>query len=176
MMRSFALAAAALLASAGAASAQTPQASAPAVVLPHLFIQAGYYQPQISPAMCVAIDAGQTKCTLPAMTAGRYYAEASDDSTATADGAAQRIVIVAGNDDRVCQATRSSDPKAPWAVGARQSLKAGCLITVVSDGPMDIRAIYADAKATRDPKGPSLTLRPVPWTGAMDVVAIPLKQ
>jgi hypothetical protein len=169
-----AFAAALMLVGAGVAHAQTP--TAPAPVLPRLFTQAGYYQPQVTAAMCAKVDATQTKCTLPAMTAGRYYAEASDDSTATADGAAQRLVIVAGNDDRVCQVTRGASAQTPWAVGAKQSLKAGCLVTVVSDGPMPITAVYADAKATKNPAGPSLTLRPVPWTGAIEVVAIPVKQ
>jgi hypothetical protein len=106
------------------------------------------------------------------MTAGNYYAEAVGTSTASADGAAQQLIIVAG--DQSCQATRAPDPKTPWPVGEKRTLHAGCVFTVVTDTPLAVTAVYRDAKATKDTAGPQLSLRRAPWAGAL--LAIPVQE
>lgn len=179
-MRLPALALAALLI-AGAASAAPPhpaaapaRAPAPPPGPPRLFAQAGYSEPTIPPSACRAVNAGQATCTLPAMTAGRYFARATAASTATAADAAQQITIVAG--DQHCTSTYAPDPKAPWAVGARRAFTAGCVFTIVTDTPMTVTVVYLDQKATKDPAGPTLSVYPQPWTGALSALPVEIKQ
>ena len=164
----------ATLALAGAAAAQTTAPAGPPPAPPRLFAQAGYSEPPIPPAACKAASAGQTTCVIPAMTAGRYFAKAAATSTATAAGAAQQITIVAG--DQHCTATWSPDPKAPWAVGARRTFVAGCVFSIVTDAPMNVTVVYLDEKATKDAAGPTLSLYPQPWTGALSALPVSIKQ
>jgi len=95
-------------------------------------------------------------------------------STATAEGAAQQLVIVAG--DQGCTSTHGVDPKAPWAVGSQRSLRNRCIFTIVTDAPLNIVAVYADSKATKDPKGPVLAVRRMPWSGVLSAVPVQEKQ
>jgi hypothetical protein len=161
---------------AGAASAQPAQPAAPAVppTPPRLFAQAGYSEPAIPASACKAVSAAQTTCAIPAMTAGRYFAKAAATSTATAAGAAQQITIVAG--DQHCTATWSPDPKAPWAVGSRRTFVAGCVFSIVTDAPMSVTAVYLDEKAAKDAAGPTLSIVPQPWTGALSALPVSIKQ
>jgi hypothetical protein len=168
---------AAALALAGAAQAQMhPAPARPAAakptkpVLPRLFVQAGYAQPEIPASACKHVNPAETQCVLPAMTAGRYFAGAAGVSTAVAAGAEQRITFIVG--DQHCTATYAPDPKAPWAVGAKRSFYAGCIFTIVSDTPVAVTAVYFDAKATKDPAGPTLTVTPEPWAGALNSVPV----
>jgi hypothetical protein len=172
LMRTLAAITAAAVALAGAAQAQTPQPAAKPTppVLPRLFVQAGYSQPAIPASACKHVSPAETQCVLPAMTAGRYFAGAAGVSTAVADGAEQRIAFVLG--DQHCTATYAPDPKAPWAVGAKRRFYAGCIFTVVTDRPIALTAVYFDAKATKDPAGPTLTVTPEPWTGALSSVPV----
>jgi hypothetical protein len=160
-MRSPILAIAAALA-ALAASAATAQ---PAPSPPRLFAAAGYSQPEIGPSACRPVNASETRCAVPAMTAGVYLVRASATSTAQAADAAQQITIVAG--DQSCTSTRSPDPKAPWPVGAKRTLMSGCVFTLLTDTPLAIAVIYLDAKAEKDPKGPQVTVTRAPWTGVL---------
>ena len=165
---------AAALAFAGAAAAQPPRAPAAPPKPPRIFVQAGYSEPAIPASACKAANSAETACAIPAMTAGRYFARAAASSTATAAGAVQQITIVAG--DQHCTSTYAPDPKAPWAVGAKRTFYAGCVFTLVTDEPMAITAVYLDEKATKDAAGPSLTVFPQPWTGALDAVPVSIKQ
>jgi hypothetical protein len=186
-MRTLVLAAAILIAGAGAghaiaqptrhAPAPTPAPTAPPQpppTPPKAFADAGYSQPDITPGYCKTINATEAACSIPAMTAGAYLVTAEGTSTATAEGAAQRLVIVAG--DQSCAVTRTSDAKAPWPVGSPRSVKGGCYITIVSDTPVNIAVVYADEKATKDAKGPVLAVRRAPWPGVLSAVNVPLKQ
>jgi hypothetical protein len=165
---------------AGAASAapvaNVPPAGPPAAPLrpPRLFAQAGYGEPQIPASACKVVNAGEATCTVPAMTAGRYFARATATSTATAAGAAQQITIVAG--DQHCTSTFAPDPKTPWAVGAKRSFIAGCVFTIVTDDPMPVTAIYLDDKATKDPAGPTLSIYPQAWAGTLSALPVSIKQ
>jgi len=179
-MRSLAFAAALLIASAVAAAAQTsptkpgspPEGPPPSP--PKVFLAEGYSQPDITPGFCKNIDASRTACTIPGMTAGTYFAEAVGTSTATADGAVQQLTIAGGA--QACTTRRGDDPKAAWAVGSARSLRAGCLFTVVTDSPMTIVAVYLDGKATKDAKGPVLSIRRMPWDGALSAMSVSVKQ
>ena len=179
-MRSLAFAVVLLIAGVAAAVAQptptkpgaAPSAAAPTP--PKVFLAEGYSQPDITPGLCKNVDAQRTVCTIPAMTAGTYYAEALGSSTATAEGAAQQITIAAGAQS--CTSRRGQDPKTPWAVGAERSLRGGCLFTVVTDAPMTIIAIYLDDKANKDAKGPLLSVRRMPWAGALSAMPVDVKQ
>lgn len=178
-MRLLAVSAAALVV-AGAASAaprsaapSAPAAPAPPAV-PRIFAQAGYATPAIPPSACRSVNAGQASCTLPPMTAGRYFARATGTSTATAAGAAQQITIIAG--DQHCTSTYAPDPKAPWAVGAKRAFVAGCVFTIVDDAPLTVTVVYLDEKATKDPAGPTLEMYPQAWSGALNAVPVEMKQ
>src|SRR6202012_1462942 len=96
-----------------------------------------------------AVNAGETQCVVPAMTAGVYLVRAAATSTATGVDAAQQLTIVAGSQS--CTSTHAPDPKAPWAVGTKRTFYSGCVFTIVTDAPVAITAVYLDAKATRDP-------------------------
>jgi hypothetical protein len=175
--RFFAAAALVFLAGAASAAPAAPPSAAPPAApprLPRLFAQAGYAEPQIPASACRAVNAGEATCAIPAMTAGRYFARASATSTATAAGAAQQITIAAG--DQHCTSTWSPDPKAPWAVGAKRTFYAGCVFTIVTDEPMPVAVVYLDEKATKDPAGPTLSVYPQAWTGALSALPVAIKQ
>ncbi|HEY5070780.1 MAG TPA: hypothetical protein VII63_02000 [Caulobacteraceae bacterium] len=155
-MRLFALATALALA-AGAALAQ----GAP-TALPRAF--AGYAQPAIGAAACRMVSAAETQCLVPAMTAGRYLIEASGTSTSQAADARQGLAIEVGA--APCGTARPANP-APWPSGPR-TFKVDCEVTLLTDRPLTVRAIYADFHAVKDPKGPTLTMRALPWAGVMD--------
>ncbi|MEJ0066766.1 MAG: hypothetical protein WDM85_16235 [Caulobacteraceae bacterium] len=165
-----------LLAS-GAAAAQPAPATPPAgppPVPPRVFQQAGYAEPEIGAAACKAVNAGETQCVIPAMTAGVYLVQAAGTSTAQAADAAQQLTVVAG--DQSCSSTRTPDPKAPWAAGAKRTFASGCVFTIVTDRPLLVTAIYLDAKAAKDPAGPTVTITREPWTGALNALPVSVKQ
>lgn len=162
-----------------APSAQTPPAATaapapPAAPLgpPRAF--QGYSQPDITAVYCRVMNPGQTTCTLPAMTAGRYLVKATGTSTAQGAGAAQQVSIVVGN--RVCgPATRKPTATAPWTAGPK-TIRLNCEILVLTDRPLAVSAVYADAKATKAPAGPTLKLERLPWEGVLDVAPAPTTQ
>jgi hypothetical protein len=134
----------------------------------------GYSQPEITMVYCRVVSTGQTTCTLPAMTAGRYLVKASGTSTAQGDGAAQQLTILVGN--RACgPATRKPTPATPWVAGPK-TIRLNCEILVLTDRPLAVTAAYADTKATKAPAGPTLTLERLPWEGVLDVTAAPTQQ
>jgi len=134
----------------------------------------GYSQPDIGKPYCRSVNAGQTTCTLPAMTAGRYLVKASGTSTAQGVGAAQQLTILIGN--RTCgPATRKPSTTAPWTAGAK-TIRLNCEILVLTDRPLAVSAIYADAKATKAAAGPTLTVERMPWEGVLDATTAPTDQ
>lgn len=176
-MRLAVSAAALLLTASATVAAPTAQAPGPPPAPPkppRVFAQAGYAEPQVSASACKTVSAAQAQCELPGMTAGFYFARAVATSTATAAGAEQQITIVAGQQH--CTSTFAPDPKAPWAVGAKRTFYAGCIFAIVTDDPMTVTAVYLDAKATKDPAGPTLQLYPQPWTGALMALPVAIKQ
>ena len=177
-MRTLFLAAAAVVL-AGAAAAQppsrpTPPPPPPPPTPPRVFLAAGYSEPDITPGYCKNIDASQTQCTLPAMTAGRYLVAVAGTSTATAADAAQQIVIQAG--DQRCTSTRQPDPNTPWAVGTKRTFYSACMFTVITDTPLTITGAYIDSKATKDPKGPIVSVNRQPWTGVLGALSLSVRQ
>ncbi|HLY80611.1 MAG TPA: hypothetical protein VKQ70_14620 [Caulobacteraceae bacterium] len=171
------------LLAAGAAQAATPRpapppapppAPAPPPVPPRVFQQAGYAEPEIGGAACKVVNAGETQCVAPAMTAGVYLVQASGTSTAQAADSAQQLSIVAG--DQSCTSTRGPDPKTPWAVGAKRTFASGCVFTIVTDRPLALTVVYLDAKATKDPAGPTITVTREPWAGVLNSLPVTVKQ
>ena len=109
--------------------------------------------PTSPPAPARRSAPAETTCTLPAMTAGRYFVRAVATSTATAAGAAQQLTIVAGDQTAPAPARRTRrrpGRSAPSAPSTR-----GCVFTIVTDEPMAVTVVYLDAKATKDPAGPT---------------------
>src|ERR1035438_2119492 len=84
-------AAAALFVAHAAAAAPPPDATAAPPVPPKLFAAAGYAEPEIGGAACKAVNASESRCVAPAMTAGRYLVKAAATSTAQAPDAAQQL-------------------------------------------------------------------------------------
>ena len=173
------------LLAAGAAHAATPRPGpapappaaalpAPPPVPPRVFQQAGYAEPDIGGAACKVVNAGEAQCVAPAMTAGVYLVQAAGTSTAQAADAAQQLSIVAG--DQSCTSTRATDPKAPWAVGAKRTFASGCVFTIVTDRPLALTVVYLDAKATKDPAGPTITVTREPWAGVLNALPVSVKQ
>ncbi|HEY1929051.1 MAG TPA: hypothetical protein VGG92_16420 [Caulobacteraceae bacterium] len=142
-------------------SAQTPTPAAPAP-LPRAF--AGYAQPTIPQSACRIVGPAETRCEIPAMTAGRYLIEATGTSTAQAAGARQQLEIVVG--DQLCGVGRDL---AAWSSGSR-SFTFDCLTTVLTDKPLEIRALYEPVNATKDSKGPQLVVRPLGWNGVLSTL------
>lgn len=174
-MRTPLLAIAALaLGGAAAAQTRTPPPPAPPPVLPKVFQMAGYSEPEIGGPACKVVNASEAQCAVPAMTAGRYLIRAAGASTAQAPDAAQELRIVVG--DQICTAVRNPDVREPWAVGAKRTFYSGCLVIILTDTPIAITALYGDAKATKDPQGPQLTVIRQPWPGAFGGGPVPVNQ
>ncbi|MBV8683952.1 MAG: hypothetical protein JO111_13840 [Caulobacteraceae bacterium] len=142
-------------------SAPNTQTAAPAP-LPRAF--AGYAQPVIPSSACRAVEPAETRCEIPAMTAGRYLIEATGTATSQGAGAQQQMEIVVG--DQLCGAGRDT---AAWPSGAR-SFRFDCLTTVLTDKPLEIRAIYNPVNAAKDSKGPQLVVRPLGWNGVLSTL------
>ena len=160
----------AILAATGAAQ----PAAGPPPSPPKVFQQAGYAEPEIGPAACRVVGPAEAQCIVPPMTAGVYLVRAAGTSTAQAADAVQQLTIVAGAQS--CTSTRNPDAKTPWAEGAKRTFYSGCVFTVVTDAPLAITAVYLDAKATKDPAGPQVTVTREPWTGVLNAQPISVKQ
>jgi hypothetical protein len=175
-MRTLVTAAAlALAAAAGAAYAQgapSDAAGAPQPQpLPRVFVAAGYAQHDITPGLCRNISPQETQCVIPQMTAGTYLIQASGTSTATGDGAVQALNILLGN--APCTQGRSNNTgkdSKPWTSGP-QTIRLGCVVQILTDNTLTIRTTYDDAHATKDPKGPTLSIRALGWNPYLQAVA-----
>jgi len=139
----------------GAAAAQP---AAPSV--PRAF--GDYAQPDITPGLCKNVSPTQSQCTIPAMTAGRYLIEAAGTATSNAADAFQRITIQVGSTS--CQVATN---KAPWPANTPRTFRFDCVVTVLTDQPLTVTAAYDDFHATKDPKGPTISVRRLPWEGVL---------
>jgi hypothetical protein len=173
-MRSLLIVPTLLATGAVARAAPTAPPAGPPPTPPRVFQQAGYAEPEIGAAACKVINAGETQCIAPAMTAGVYLVQATGTSTAQAADAAQQLTIVAG--DQSCSSTRTPDPKAPWAVGAKRAFASGCVFTIVTDQPLALTVVYLDAKAIKDPAGPAVIVTREPWAGVLNALPVSVKQ
>lgn len=144
--------------------------AAPAIPLgpPRGFV--GYAQPNVNGQLCRNVSVTQTTCTIPPMTAGRYRVRASATSTSQGAGAVQALSIQVGS--RSCGRI---DNKNPWPSGAR-TVRLDCEIVVMTDRALPVSAFYADAKAVKDPRGPTLMLERLPWDGVLDTQVSAPKQ
>ena len=135
----------------------------------------GYGQPEITTVYCRTVNTGQTTCTLPAMTAGRYLVKATGTSTSTADGAGQKLAVLVGA--RNCGiAERRPSAQAPWAKGVTKTLRLNCEIVVLSDRPLPITAIYSDDQATKATPGPTLVIERLAWEGVLSATVSATRQ
>lgn len=141
------------------APANQPPANSP---LPRAF--AGYAQPAVPASACRMVSAAETRCVIPAMTAGRYLIQAIGTATAQGAGARQQMEIVVG--DQLCGVGRDL---ATWSSGTR-SFSFDCLTTVLTDKPLEVRAVYVPTNATKDAKGPQLLVRPLGWNGVLSTL------
>ena len=162
------------------AAAPAPAAAAAPAPVPDVQPKGfdGYSHPEVTSAMCKVINTAQSQCVLPPMTAGRYVVEAIGLSTATPaaaapaapakgattpakpQGAAQALTIVAGT--RICG--RAESPQ--WTTG-QHALRFSCEISIMSDTAFPITVVYADLNATKDPRGPGISVRRLPWDGVL---------
>jgi hypothetical protein len=140
----------------GLANAAT---ATPVGPLPRAFT--GYNQPTIPATACRSLGPTEAKCVIPAMTAGRYLIEATGTSTSQGADAIQALEIDIGG--RQCGVGKNA---APWPSGAR-IFRLNCEVSLLSDSPVVVRVVYADAKAVKDPRGPTLAIQPLPWNGVL---------
>jgi hypothetical protein len=103
----------------------------------------------------------ETDCTIPGKTMGRYAISVQGTSTATGPGATQ--VIGLGGPGWACG--RAATQKAQWT-GPR-TFVAGCVVTVLSDTPLEVVAAFGGANSKLAASGPVVTIRPLPWTGVL---------
>ncbi len=162
-IRMIALAGSLLLA--GAAGAQTttaPAKPAPLPPLPKLY--AGYLQPELS---CAMVKANETKCTIPAMTAGRYLVEATLGGPSKGAATSKQLLqIVVGNE--ACARTR------PVEVAKTPAL--GCVVDLLTDSPSAITVRLAgDKDVVPDARGLKVTVVRLPWNGVVQSKGVPLK-
>jgi hypothetical protein len=143
----------------GAALAQP----APAGGLPKAFQD--YAQPDITPGLCKNVSVKETDCVIPQMTAGRYLIEVSGTSTATAADAQQGIQIQVGG--TICGAGTAHNTR-PLSTTGPTTIKLDCEAIILTDKTLTVRAVYDDLKATKDPKGPTLSIRRLPWEGLLN--------
>jgi hypothetical protein len=158
--------AAAALSAVFVTSSAPAQTAAPSGAMPGF---PGYGHPALGPGDCKALGPSQAQCIIPARTAGRYLIDAVATSTATGAGAVQSIAI-GGSNWTCAQAVN----RTPWSSGPR-SFHVQCLATVLTDEPLAVNMLYRDTNATKDPKGPVLTVRPIPWSGILEVQTIGAK-
>jgi hypothetical protein len=153
------------LATAAAAASATAQPADPGPDIPMPGVN-GYDHPQIGADACKVVSPSVAQCTIPPRTAGQYLVVASGTSTAKAAGAAQRLTI--GGQNWYCQPAVDTTK---WSSGPR-TITVGCLIQVLTDRPLVVSVRYDDQNAEKDPKGPTLTLRPVPWSGVLSTTYV----
>jgi hypothetical protein len=144
----------------GPALAQTPSAAG--------FLR-GYGHPAVGPDSCRTLSPSQAQCVIPARTAGRYLINASGTSTATGAGAAQSLSV--GGPAWVCIEAAN---RTPWSSGAR-TFHVQCAVTVLTDDPVAVNVIYRDTNAAMDPKGPTLAITAMPWTGILNAQPVGAK-
>ena len=64
--------------------------------------------------------------------------------------------------------------RTPWSSGAR-TFHVQCAVTVLTDDPVAVNVIYRDTNAAMDPKGPTLAITAMPWTGILNAQPVGAK-
>lgn len=136
--------------------------------LPKAF--ADYVQHDITPGLCHVVSAAEAQCVIPEMTAGQYAIEAAGTSTSQGADAKQTLEIRIGSAG--CATGQNSTP---WPSGAR-TFRLGCATTILTDRALIVHVIYGDVDAIKDPKGPLISIRRLPWQGILSVSAYVPKQ
>jgi hypothetical protein len=154
------------LAAATAAAAQAADNPPPDVPMPGV---AGYDHPQIGADACKVLNPSVAQCTIPAKSAGQYVVVASGTSTAKGADAAQQLTI--GGQGWQCSPVTNT---AKWSSGPR-TFTVACMIQILTDRPLLVRVLYADKNADKDPKGPTLAIQTVPWTGVLSAAVVAAK-
>lgn len=129
-----------------------------------------YQQHDISPGLCRVISPSEAQCIVPEMTAGQYAIEVAGTSTAQGPGASQTLKIIVGT--APCATGQNT---APWEKGAR-TFRLGCATTLLTDASLILRVVYDDVHATKDPSGPLISVRRLPWQGVLNVTPYVPKQ
>jgi hypothetical protein len=150
----------------GLASAQAKPAAAPpqpeaAVVLPKLYSEAGYTQPEVR---CRAISPTRGECTFPGMTAGRYMIELIGTATATGADANHAAQIALGR--RPCVGSA----KTPFK--GKDSMHVLCQTTLLTDEPLVATGNYAVVNGTPDSAGVKMAVRRLTWDPVVESQAI----
>src|SRR5579871_1215011 len=157
-MKSILLASALMLAL--AATAQAASAPPPNFPLPQAY--GSYSQPDIT--QCHSSGPLERDCTVPAMTAGRYLIVAATSATATQSDATQAVMIKL--DDAPCAATR------PAPFTEKKGLRIGCIVSLLTDRPIVVTAVFTTHDANPSPDGPKLVFRRLPWLGVVQAEAV----
>jgi hypothetical protein len=160
-----ALIALAAAAAAGSATAQ-PANPAPDIPMPGL---PGYDHPQIGGDACKVVNPNAAQCTIPAKSAGEYVVVASGTSTAKGAGAAQQLTI--GGQNWKCGPVANTTK---WSSGPR-TFTIACMVQILTDHPLTVIVRYDDRNADTDPKGPTLVVKPVPWSGVLSAAVVAAK-
>jgi hypothetical protein len=166
MRNAFAALIALTTAAAPASATAQPAGPAPDVPMPGM---AGYGHPQIGGDACKVVNANAAQCTIPAKSAGQYVVIASGTSTAKGAGAAQQLTI--GGENWKCGPVTNT---AKWSSGPR-TFTIACMIQILTDRPLTVVARYDDRDAEKDPKGPTLVVKPAPWNGVLSAAVVAAK-
>ena len=99
---------------------------------------------------------------IPEMTAGQYAIEAAGTSTSQGADARQTLQINVG-----VVGCATGQNTTPWPSGAR-TFRLGCAVIILTDKPLIVRVIYDDVHAIKDPTGPLISIRRLPWQGVLN--------
>ena len=124
-----------------------------------------YLQRDVTPGMCRVVSPAEAQCVIPDMTAGQYAIEAAGTSTSQGADAKQALQITVGTFP-----CASGHNWTPWPSGAR-TFRLGCAVTVLTDKSLIVKVLYQDSNATKDPKGPIINIRRMPWQGVLNATA-----
>ena len=143
-----------------AATAQAAPTAPPTYPLPQAY--SAYSQPDVT--QCQSTGPLERDCTVPAMTAGRYLIVAATEATSTAADATQTLAIKLGG--APCVGTR------PVAFTGKKGVRLGCVVSLLTDRPIVVTAVFATHDATPNPDGPKLVFQRLPWTGIIQANAM----
>ena len=139
-----------------AATAQAAPTAPPSYPLPQAY--SAYSQPDVT--QCQSTGPLERDCTVPAMTAGRYLIVGATEATSTAADATQTLTIKLGG--APCVGTR------PVAFTGKKGVRLGCVVSLLTDRPIVVAAVFATHNATPSPDGPKLAFQRLPWTGVVE--------
>jgi hypothetical protein len=137
-----------------------PDAPAPSYPLPQAYN--AYSQPDVTD--CASTGPLERHCTVPAMTAGRYLIMAVSSATATQPDATQTLAIKMGA--APCAQSR------PAPFSGKKGLRLGCIVSLLTDKPIVVSAVFETHDGTPSEDGPKLVLQRLPWTGVVESAAV----